>query len=114
MAADPVRTGLAGSAGIAAVTATIPLGPVNGIAITPDGNRAYVAKRSRGFPSDNIVFVIDTASNTVLQTVPVGAFPEDVAVTPDGAFVYVTNFGDATLSVIETTHNIVVKTIPVR
>src|SRR5262245_46069854 len=33
------------------------------------------------------VSVIDTASNTVVATVPVGANPQGVAVTPDGAFV---------------------------
>ena len=40
--------------------------------------------------SDN-VSVIDTASNTVTTTVAVGAGPDGVAITPDGAFAYVTN-----------------------
>jgi YVTN family beta-propeller protein len=45
----------------------------------------------------NYVSVIDTSSNTVVAKVPVGAFPVDVAVTPNGAFAYVTNQNDNTL-----------------
>ena len=37
--------------------------------------------------------MIDTATNTVVDTVAVGNFPIGVAVAPDGAFIYVTNFG---------------------
>jgi YVTN family beta-propeller protein len=36
-----------------------------------------------------------------------------VAITPDGGFAYITNNGDGTVSVIDTTANIVVKTIAV-
>ena len=41
--------------------------------------------------SSNTVSVIDTASNTVVTTVPVGTSPHGVAVTPDGKHVYVAN-----------------------
>ena len=37
---------------------------------------------------DNTVSVIDTSTNTVTATVPVGLSPTVVAVTADGAFVY--------------------------
>ena len=47
---------------------------------------AYVANHD----SKN-VSVIDTATNTVVATIPVGHFPNGVAVTPDGKHVYVTN-----------------------
>jgi YVTN family beta-propeller protein len=49
---------------------------------------AYIAN----FNSDNIS-VLDTATNTVVATVPVpvGSIPTGVAVTPNGALVYVTN-----------------------
>ena len=46
----------------------------------------------------NNVSVIDTASNTVVATVPVGFNPRGADVTPDGARVYVTNAGDNTVS----------------
>ena len=37
------------------------------------------------------VSVIDTASNTVVATIPVGENPQGVAITPNGKFVYVTS-----------------------
>ena len=40
----------------------------------------------------NNVSVVDTATNTVTATVPVGDGPGDVAVTPDGTKVYVANW----------------------
>src|SRR5204862_426098 len=63
--------------------------------------------------NDNTVSVIDTASNTVTATVPVGTFPNGVAVTPDGAHVYVANVLDGTVSVIDTASNTVTATVPV-
>ena len=59
------------------------------------------------------VSVLDTASNTVVATVPVGSDPHGVAVTPDGAFVYITNRGSNTVSVIASASNTVVATVPV-
>jgi YVTN family beta-propeller protein len=59
------------------------------------------------------VSVIDTASNTVIGTVPVGIHPYGVAVNPAGTLAYVTNEGSNTVSVINTRTNIVVATIPV-
>ena len=61
----------------------------------------------------NTVSVIDTASNTVTATIPVGSRPGGVAVTPDGSTVYVTNFQNNTVSVIATASNTVTATIPV-
>src|SRR5262249_45048839 len=54
------------------VIATIPLGghQAIGVAVTPDGSKAYVANQS-----SNNVFVIDTASNLVLAVVSVGIGP---------------------------------------
>src|SRR3990170_3787634 len=66
-------------------------------------------------PNDgsNTVSVIDTATNTVTATVPVGANPAGVAVHPAGTFVYVANFNDNTVSVIDTATNTVTATVPV-
>lgn len=64
--------------------------------------------------SSQSVSVIDTATNAVVDTIPVGANPTGVAITPDGAFAYVTNQGDpGTVSVIETASNTVVAAISV-
>src|SRR5262249_24631926 len=61
----------------------------------------------------NTVSVIDTTSNTVAATIPVGSAPWGVAVSPDGSTVYVTNFHGNTVSVIATASNTVTATIPV-
>src|SRR5207249_12237544 len=59
------------------------------------------------------VSVIDTPRNTVTATVPVGLFPFGVAVTPDGAHVYVANQGGGNVSVIATASNTVTATVTV-
>ncbi len=82
------------------------------IALTPDGAFAYVTNLS------DTVAVIDTCTNTVVDTISVGDFPAGIAITPDGDFAYVANSGLATspsgsISVIDTSTNTVVTTIPV-
>jgi YVTN family beta-propeller protein len=66
---------------------------------------AYVANAS------GTVSVIDTATNSVVATIPVGIFPSGVAITPNGARVYVANIVNS-ISVIDTATNTVVVTIP--
>ena len=63
--------------------------------------------------SSSSVSVIDIASNSVVATVPVGSFPNGVAVTPDGAFVYVANRNSNNVSVIATASNSLVATVSV-
>ncbi|MGM2818249.1 YncE family protein [Bacillus cereus group sp. Bce001] len=73
-----------------------------GIAITPDGSRAYVTNLA-----DNNVSVINTATNTeILPRIPVGDRPIRIAITPDGSRAYVTNLVDNNVSVINTITNI--------
>lgn len=61
---------------------------------------------------DGSVSVIDTATNNVVATIPgVGSEPEGVAVSPTGAFVYVTGLGPIVVGavcVIDTATNNVV------
>jgi YVTN family beta-propeller protein len=61
----------------------------------------------------NNVSVIDVATNTVVKTIPVGLQPRPLAVSPNGAWVYVANFGTnpSTVSVIDTASDTVVATI---
>jgi YVTN family beta-propeller protein/parallel beta-helix repeat protein len=70
--------------------------------------RAYVTNQN-----DNTVSVIDTATNTVVATVPVGSGPWGVAVTPNEAFAYVVNRSSNNVSVISAATNTVVGTVPV-
>lgn len=75
------------------------------MAISRDGTRAYVSNRT----SDSIS-VIDTATDTVVATIPVGDSPTALAVTPNGQQVYVVVTG--AIEVIDTTLNVVAATIP--
>jgi YVTN family beta-propeller protein len=60
---------------------------------------------------NNTVSVIDTSTNTVTATIPVGKGPFGVVFSPDGTRAYVTNQGDNTISVIDTASNTVLATI---
>jgi YVTN family beta-propeller protein len=95
---------------------TVGIGPW-GISVTPDGARAYVANSGSG-----TVSVIDTASNTLIDTdlstddidpITVGNGPAGISVTPNGAYAYVNNSGDGTVSVIDTTSNSLIDTDPI-
>jgi gliding motility-associated-like protein len=61
--------------------------------------------------TDGTVSVINTSTNTVIQTIRVGNQPKAVVVSPDGSSVYVANFDDNTISVIATNSNTVVASI---
>jgi YVTN family beta-propeller protein len=79
-------------------------------AVDAAGSKVYVANAG-----DNTVSVIDTATNTVAGTIPVGSYPSGVAVTPDGRKLYVITPltpQASTLSVIDTATK-VVSTIPI-
>ena len=69
---------------------------------------AYI---TNSFPGS--VLVIDTATNAVVATVPVGNSPRGVAVDSLGTRVYVVNSADNTVSIINTLTNIVIATIGV-
>jgi len=89
---------------------TIPTEPGSRrLAISPAGDRVYVTN-NHGTPGS--VSVIDTATQQVIATIPVGAAPFDVGVTPNNNEVYVTNQGDMTVDVIDTTTLTVIATIP--
>ena len=55
--------------------------------------------------------VIDSATNKVVATVPVGSDPKGVAVNPDGHDAYVANNRSGAISVIDTATNKVVATV---
>src|SRR5262249_24742837 len=72
-----------------------------GIAILPNGRRAYVANRGSGNVS---VIDTDPASptyNTVLKTIKVGDEPVDVCVSGVGPRVFVANSKSGTVSIID-------------
>jgi RHS repeat-associated protein len=88
------------------VISTISVGTSpNGVAVSPDGTRVYVAL------SSSIVSVINTSTNSVVANVTVGNGPFGVAVSPDNSTVYVTNSTDGTVSVINASTNMVTQTV---
>jgi YVTN family beta-propeller protein len=78
-----------------------------GIAVTPDGTRAYVANQY-----DSTVSVIDAATDTVSATVtlPYGSALANVAISPDGQRAYVTAVAANSVFVIDTSSNTVLGT----
>jgi YVTN family beta-propeller protein len=72
------------------------------------GELAYVTNFRGGSVS-----VVDTSTNTVTATIPVGCGPEGAAVTRDGAFVYVANQCGGNVSVIDASSNTVTATVGV-
>lgn len=101
------------------VVATITVGTQPyGIAVTPDGSHVYVANEGYGTDLGSIS-VIDTSTNTATTPTNLSytggeiSIPIGIAVTPNGASVYVTNFGTDTVAVIATATNTVTATIPV-
>jgi YVTN family beta-propeller protein len=90
---------------------------VEAIAITPDGKHVYVPYLSNGDTLQLHVAVIDTGTSTVVQSVLVGSGPtgpiaNQIAVTPDGKYVYVPA-GSNDVAVIETASNTIIKTVAV-
>ncbi len=62
---------------------------------------------------DGTVSVINTASDIVIATVPVGNDPYGTTITPDGTIVYVTDYKANKVYGIDTATNTVTATIPV-
>jgi YVTN family beta-propeller protein len=91
-----------------AVSQTISLPPFNGvamrpsgIAILPDGSKAYVADHV-ALPG-SVVYVIDlTTMKFTGTTLPTGDFPQSIAVTPDGSQVWVGSWGGGRVDVFDT------------
>ncbi|MFH1600562.1 MAG: cytochrome D1 domain-containing protein, partial [Pseudomonadota bacterium] len=60
--------------------------------------------------TSNSVSVIDDATQTVVDNIPVGSQPWGVSVSPDSSLAYITNYGAGTISVIDTGTNTVIAT----
>jgi len=93
--------------------------PINGPAAIPirismdlslDGEFLYVINFSLGVSSSTLS-VIQTSTNTVTSTIPLGFSPFDVQVSPNGEFVYVLQ--PLGISIIETSSNSILTTISV-
>jgi YVTN family beta-propeller protein len=70
------------------------------VAITPDGRKAFVVNMT-----GDSVSVIETATRSVVKTIPLTADAERIAISPDGKTAYVTVEGDEHVFVIDTETN---------
>jgi YVTN family beta-propeller protein len=80
----------------------------SGVAVLPNGTRAYAANTVSGSVS---VIAIDGDDSKVIATIKVGTEPYALALTPNGKKLYVGNTRSATVSVIDTLQNKVIRTI---
>ena len=83
----------------------------NGVAVMPDGTRAYVANSVTGNVAVMAITRTGRLSMRYQSEIPVGTEPYGLALTPNGRKLYVTNTRSHTISVIDTATNRVVKTI---
>ncbi len=100
--------------GNSSMIATIPVNFPGNMVANSTGTRIYVVSDGYGFDetNDNIT-VIDTSSNNIVATIPVGKTPLALSINPVGTRVYVPNFMSNTVSVIDTSINEVIATIAV-
>ena len=93
----------------------VPAGGLNGNdgpVFNSTGSLGYVAQDVASV-TPGTVTVISIPTNTTVATIQVGTQPQDIAITPDGAYAYVSNVGSNNVSVIETSSNTVIATVPV-
>ena len=84
----------------------------NGVAILPNGSKAYVANTVSGTVSVIPLNLYNGSLSRPTKHIPVGVEPYGLALTPNGKKLYVTNSRSNSVSVIDTTTDAVTATIP--
>lgn len=78
------------------IVKTMKVGPiVHGVCAQADGRRAFATVES-----ENALKIIDTKTNTVTDSIPLGGRPNECAATNDGRYVVVPLLAPANLSVV--------------
>jgi YVTN family beta-propeller protein len=86
---------------------SIPVKGVANVTLTLDEKFAYVATGDA-----NSVTVLDTATDQIVRTIPVGLDPWRAYASPNGKHMIVPNNGDQTVSVIDVASHTLVATLP--
>lgn len=85
--------------------------PKEGDTTGPSSGSRVVVDPQTGVASTGTVSVIDLSSRQVIHTIEVLLHPSDMAVSPDGLYLYVANANSDAISVIDTEKDNVVKTL---
>ncbi len=102
-----LATPVASPAATRALIATVGVGALpTAIAVSPDGQRVYVANSSA-----NSVSVLDVHTRAPITAIPVGLHPYGIAVNPEGSLAYAANAGNNSVSIIDTDACAVTSTI---
>lgn len=80
-----------------------------GIAVTPDGVRAYISRSMHS----SYVDVVDLTLGKAIARITAGRSPEGIVVAPSGLSVYTANTGSSNVSMIDAATNTIKKTISV-
>ncbi len=83
------------------------LGEPNGLALSADSQRLYVAQRKA-----HAIAVIDTAAGKVIRQIPVGLWPVGVTLSESTGRLYTCNRGDDSVSVVDLKAGEEIKRIP--
>ena len=92
------------------VVAGVPVGKPHNIAVHPNGSIAYVGSQTPGKFS---LAIIDLASRTVKENVPLDKTPRGLEFGPNGKFLYITQAGVESVVVVDPSNNKIVTEIPV-
>ncbi|MFF2625688.1 PxKF domain-containing protein [Kitasatospora griseola] len=103
------RAAVVSAAGaLGALTVLVPVSSAHATPETTAHRLVYIAN-----PRANSVTAYDPSTASPIATIPVGTYPQAVAVSPDGSQAYVVNNGSSTISVIDTASGTVASTIAV-
>jgi YVTN family beta-propeller protein len=83
----------------------------NGVAVLPDGSKAYVANTVSGTVTVIPLHIANGIISKPTKHIPAGTEPYGLALTPNGTRLYVSNSRSNTVSVIDTSTDTVIQTI---
>jgi YVTN family beta-propeller protein len=103
---------------LASQTITDTLAPISNavyLDITPDGSKLFVSTSRIVSPVQTWVSVVDTTQNppAIVDVIDIGRYPAEIAVTPDGLQVYVSNELDSSVTVLDRHTHAILGVIPV-
>lgn len=77
------------------------------VAVSPDGSRIYVSGTSSGAL---VTYIINATTDSVSGKIP-GVSPSSMAFAPNGKYLYMTNSNGGSISIVNTTTNLVIDNI---